>query len=129
MGLIYNNNYSVISSWSISPRVMFCLLCGPDSVTLSFLIVHLHHDARVRRTQLSSIHKVQHLLPEGTIVMGDFNSVILPSRDVSAPHKINEQPVVLRAREEELGLITNLGLVDAFACAHAGRANHHELAG
>ena len=78
---------------------------------------------------LSSIHKVQHLLPEGTIVMGVFDSVILPSRDVSAPHKINEQPVVLRAREEELGLITKLGLVDAFACAHAGRANDHELAG
>ena len=129
VGLIYSAAFTVHNSWSIAPRIMFCTLHGPDTVPLSVLTVHLHHDAGVRRSQLTAIKRVRHLIPESTVVLGDFNSVILPSRDVSATHEINEQPAVLRAREEELSLATSLGLVDSFACAHAGRATEHDLAG
>ena len=108
---------------------MFCTLIGPDTVPLSILILHLHHDASVGRSQVIAIEKVQHLLRAGTIVLGDFNSVVLPSRDVSAAHMINEHPAVLRAREDELDLISSLGLVDSFACAHAGRSTEYDLAG
>ena len=69
------------------------------------------------------------LLPTNTVWLCDFNSVILPNRDVSHVRTSVEHASVLAARDEEIRALNLFNVVDSFAVTHSGRLQDVPLEG
>ena len=107
--------------------LLYVMLEDEQGFLHSFMVSHFHHEASLRKKQWSDIAMLpRSLIAPNTIWLCDHNSVLLPTRDVANSKAATEQPATIDAREEEASTLMRFGLVDAYACAHSGRATDHD---
>ena len=115
------------SKWTLhamqffSPRgLKASLSSGPLEITL--VVVHFHHKHRRRQLQWKEIAKEMH--GPNPILYADHNSLIVQHWDAFAPPKF-EYDTSLRAREEEVATLANVGLHDVWVDMFGRQSAYH----
>ena len=132
--LAFSATYSLVSSKFLSDRLCLASLKSDDGEIFNFLSVHMHHRGPTRSSQWRSlISDTDFTLPDQTIVLGDFNSVIVPTRDTASPLLESSQApstfAAQGARNLELEFIRKTGLQDSYAVVHSERSKDMDLGG
>ena len=128
--IIFYHSWSLLSSWLVEQCHLFAYPADLDGVLHHFCVCHFHRDADERRRQLNKLSLLPDaLIPRESIFLSDRNSVLVLSRDTSAPHLAPEHPTITSAKEAEVILLTQRNLVDFYACFLTGRHADFDLEG
>ena len=128
--ILFPPDVTLTTCWSPHARFLFASLSDPEGCNWNFMVGHFHHDASIRTEQwkmLSSMSRT--LLPTNTVWLCDFNSVILPNRDMSHVGTSVKHASVLAARDEEILTLNSFNAIDSYAVTHAGRLEDVPLEG
>ena len=125
--IIFPKTWKVRESWALEPRSLYMMLEDEQGFVHSFMVSHFHHEASLRKKQWPDIAMApRSSIAPNTISLRDHNSVLMPTRDVANSKAATDLLAALDARKEEASTLMRFGLVDAYACAHSGRATDHD---
>ena len=130
----FSHKYTLASSRFLSERLCFVSLRSSEGEIIDILSAHFHHRGPARAAQWKSLlSDTSFSLPPKTFFLGDFNSVIVPSRDVAClPTCSSDAPSTSaadNARTLEVTHLSKLGLIDAYAALHSVRLGEGDLGG
>ena len=133
-GIAYSDDFALVSTKFFSDRLCFASLKSGDGEVFNFLSVHMHHRGPTRSAQWRSLlTDPEFAIPPSTFVLGDFNSVIIPSRDIAFTNPNSpdtpSSSAADGARNLEVEFIRKWELQDSYAVTHHERSKDHELGG
>ena len=91
--IVIKDTWNVIS---FVHRVLQASVNNGEGDVLSMASVHMHHRCSNRTSQWGPLLRDRYCLPADTLIFGDFNSVIMPARDIAAPQARSEGDTVIQ---------------------------------
>ena len=127
------DTWNVISFVEHSHRVLQASVSNGEGDVPSIASLHMHQRCSIRSSQWGHLLRDQYSLPADSLIFGDFNSVILPARDIGDPQARSQgapsHAAADRPRRLELEFIGKKGLLNAYAVVHGHEANRGVLGG
>ena len=126
------NTWNIVSHTIHSQRIMHACISSNGGDVISVASVHMHHRCNIRTSQWGKLLHETFALPPNTLIFGDFNSVMLPSRDIASPASGEDTPThgpADGARRLEMEYIGQKRLLDVYAAIHSHQANQGDLGG
>ena len=126
------DSWNIVSHTIHSQRIIQASISSNGGDIISIASVHMHHRSNIRSSQWGKLLHDTYALPSNTVIFGDFNSVMLPSRDIASPACGEDTPshgAADGARRLEMEYIGQKRLLDVYAAIHSHQANQGELGG